>query len=80
MSYNESDWEPPLTMAIARAERRATLAEIQDIQRDLGDRLKREAMGWDKAQYLQWRKGAQSALDIRLEYLRLTNDWIRENA
>ena len=77
MSYDERDWDPPDNEIQAEKWRRELRATVEDIQRDLGDRLKQEGMGWNRVQYQSWRKGALSALSSNLQDLRLLNDWIR---
>lgn len=73
-----TDWTPPESFEEALERRRALRAEIEEINAQLGDKLKRtkSEMTWDE--YQRWRTAAIWASTNRLQELRLINDWIRQ--
>jgi hypothetical protein len=73
------DWDPPTSLEEAYEDRRLVIAEIQDIQAQLGNRKKKSTYS-DPDKYWAWRQGAVVALTNRLQELRLVKKWIRQNS
>lgn len=72
----EDDWDPPDSYGDALERYRVLVAEIQEIQAQLGD--KRRKRHTSQAAFAEWRYKSTWALTLRLEELRLVKKWIRE--
>lgn len=70
-------WDEPATLPEAYEQKRCLIAEIEEIQAQLGDRVRR--LRSDYEQYYTWRQSAKWALTTRLEELRLVKKWIKEH-
>lgn len=71
------NWEEPLELEEAFIRRRVLIAEIQDIQAQLGDPRKK-ATFVDREGFLAWRQSAKWAMTNKLQELRLVKDWVRD--
>ena len=69
-----TEWTPPDNLDAAHVQRRVLVAEIQEIQNQLGDRERRAELSQEE--WLTWRKRAIWALTNRLQVLRQLKDWI----
>lgn len=72
------DWDVPTSMEEARDRRLSLIAEVQEIQNQLGDRVKKAR---EKPEvYWKWRQSAKWALTNALQELRLVKRWIKEQS
>ena len=69
-----TEWEIPTDTEHAEERRRILVAEIQEIQTQLGDRNRER-----NQDYWRWRQNSKWALTKRLQELRLVKQWIRKN-
>jgi hypothetical protein len=69
-----TEWEIPTDPEHAEERRRILVAEIQEIQTQLGDRNRER-----NQEYWRWRQNSKWAMTKRLQELRLVKDWLREN-
>lgn len=69
-----TEWEIPTDAEHAEERRRILVAEIQEIQTQLGDRNRER-----NQDYWRWRQNSKWALTKRLQELRLVKDWLRKN-
>lgn len=69
-----TEWEIPTDTEHAEERRRILVAEIQEIQTQLGDRNRER-----NQDYWRWRQNSKWALTKRLQELRLVKDWLRKN-
>lgn len=80
-----TEWEEPCSAREAFQRRRILIGEIQEIQVQLGDKVKKlKAVEWDRSRksreaYYRWHTSAKWALTNRLEELRAIKEWIYEN-
>jgi hypothetical protein len=73
-----TEWHIPTSMREARERKRIITAEIEEIEAQLGDPLKRKDY-FSEIAFMSWRKGAVWAHTNRLQELRLLKQWIREH-
>jgi hypothetical protein len=71
-----TEWTVPESLEDAHEKVRCLVAEIEEIQAQLGDRLRRSITPFDD--FWRWRQSAKWAWTNRLEELRLVKQWIRE--
>ena len=69
-----TEWEIPTDVEHAEERRRILVAEIQEIQTQLGDRNRER-----NQEYWRWRQNSKWAMTKRLQELRLVKGWLRQN-
>lgn len=71
----------PLSLEEAKSRRNLLTGEVENIKAQLGDRLRTDSAGrrLSNHEYWAWRKGAQHALNCKMQELRELNDWIKSN-
>lgn len=69
--------EEPQSLLDAYERKRILVAEIEEIQAQLGDRARR--LKSDYETFYTWRQQAKWALTVRLQELRLIKKWINDH-
>lgn len=79
-----TEWDIPNTLTEAKERKRLLIAEVEEIQAQLGDRVRKANAPFDNFDawlgYSTWRQKALWALTNRLEELRLVKQWIEAHA
>jgi hypothetical protein len=74
----DEDWTEPTSLEEAEKMRIHLVGEIEDMEAQLGDRVRRQSS--DYTLYYRWRQSVKWARTVRLQKLRLTKQWISEHS
>lgn len=72
-----TEWDEPETIAEALQRKRVLIAQIEEIQLQLGDKRRYYARSREP-NYWGWRQSAKGAWVLCLQELRLLKDWLRD--
>lgn len=72
-----TEYDIPRTLEEANERKRVIIAQVQDIETQLGDNSKKKSMGAEE--FTIWRQKAKWARNNRLQELRLVKKWIEQN-